>query len=647
LKSSIYRIFVFVWLLMAGTILLASCREEKTVTVSFAGPVPEGAAARLGKGEISSTAFAPVADALFVGSKVGVINYGASNLQERWQVATHAAVREVAASEDGHRLLIGLDDGALLLLDGEDGSLLESWPGYAEDIGIGALAWAAEPASGSVSAVAGFDDGNMLLLSIGEEEEVQVVGGLPRQGSGISALVFNPDGRILATGNNNGDLYLIDLESQRLLGSLDGHQKRIEDLDWSPDGASLVSGDRGGVVIEWDVELLIAEHVWPAEAERIIDVSYLSDGRRVSMATEGGIIEQWAAGQTVDGQRADFGTDLLALAWEKDGTRAATAGFDGLLRLWSITEDGQWPKEALHTLAGHGGHADQALVAAYHPQDTVLLAGLGNQVMVWDTGRESPPTTFSGHDAPVSAAAWSPDGSRAASADRDGRIYIWDAASGEVVLTLDHHTRLVSDLSWSADGSRLASAGSLADEVVIWNSVDGQIEQILHGDGDGLWSAAWSPDGRRLAAGSTEGIIYLWETADFGMAPERFWQHRAWISGLEWFEDSKRLISSAGDTMVIVWDLEQGTTTLYPGHSAPVRGVALSPDETYAVSAAINGEAIIWGLNPQAEAKITTRLGGHTDGMTATDWSADGRYIATASEDGTVLIWNAKFDNAN
>jgi WD40 repeat protein len=650
------RLIVACWtLLVTGMLAVSGCREQVGPVISYAGPLPEGAVARLGKGEITSLDFKPAAGMLYAGSKVGVTHYDTTNFQEKWQFATEHAVRKVAASKDGGRLLAGLENGTLLLLDGRNGALLESWPGYEEIVGIQALAWAENEINGGAYAAAGFDDGNILLLRRGDEE-VQTIGGLPRQGTGISALAFDPHGRILATGNKKGELYLIDLQSQVLLGTLAGHEKSIEDIAWSPDNAQflgdaqslgdarLVSGDKDGVVIEWDLTSLSPAQIWPAEEDPIIDVSYLSGGEQGVLATAGGMVERWTAGQTVEGVRATLEQGLLAIAWDSSGTQVATAGADGLLHIWPPIGAEGWPGKAAQTLVGHAPKAKQALVVAYAPRGEALLSSLGNDIAIWNPRRAVPEVTFSSHEDSVSAAAWSPDATRVASADRGGRIYVWDASSGDVSLTLDRHTRPVSALSWSPDGKMLASAGSLADEVVVWDSQDGAILHELQGDGDGLWSVSWSPDGRRLAAGSSEGKLFIWETADFDVQPDRFWRHQSWISDLEWFDDSQRLISGSGDTLVILWDMEQGTTTLFPGHSAPVRGVSLSPDEAYAVSAAINGEAIIWDLNPQAEDKIAARLVGHTDGMTAVSWSPDGRSIATASEDGTVLVWDDGFE---
>ena len=65
-----------------------------------------------------------------------------------------------------------------------------------------------------------------------------------------------------------------------------------------------------------------------------------------------------------------------------------------------------------------------------------------------------------GHTKYVTSVSWSPDGSRIATASRDGTARVWDAASGAEALTLKGHTGDVSSVSWSPDGRRIATASS-------------------------------------------------------------------------------------------------------------------------------------------------------------------------------------------
>ena len=75
---------------------------------------------------------------------------------------------------------------------------------------------------------------------------------------------------------------------------------------------------------------------------------------------------------------------------------------------------------------------------------------------------------LAGHTDEVFAAG-SSDGTRLASAGRDGSIWLWDLATGQEVARLDGHTNYVFSLAFSPDGASLAS-GSGDDTVRIWDT---------------------------------------------------------------------------------------------------------------------------------------------------------------------------------
>jgi WD40 repeat protein len=64
--------------------------------------------------------------------------------------------------------------------------------------------------------------------------------------------------------------------------------------------------------------------------------------------------------------------------------------------------------------------------------------------------------------------AWSPDGTRIATAGEDGTARIWDAATGEGLATIAGHIGEVTDVAWSPGGTRIATAG-LDGVVKVWS----------------------------------------------------------------------------------------------------------------------------------------------------------------------------------
>jgi WD40 repeat protein len=149
------------------------------------------------------------------------------------------------------------------------------------------------------------------------------------------------------------------------------------------------------------------------------------------------------------------------VAFSPDGTRLATAGFDGLGRLW-------------------------------------------------DAGTGAPLAELVGHEGLVVGVSFSPDGARVATAGTEGTARVWDASTGALLFAVESGTEGIVDVAFSPDGRLLATASA---DVRLWDAASGAEVRRLAGHSAGVWSVAFSPDGARLASGSADGTAKVWDTA--------------------------------------------------------------------------------------------------------------------------------------
>jgi WD40 repeat protein len=244
--------------------------------------------------------------------------------------------------------------------------------------------------------------------------------------------------------------------------------------------------------------------------------------------------------------------------------------------------------------------------------------------------------TLTGHSQPIRAVAWSPDGTRLATAGEEGSAKVWDMDSGREILKLVGHTNKIVGVAWSPDGGCLATA-SWDKTVRVWDAASGR-ELHKFRQEDGATSVAWSPDGQQLASGWGDGKAIVWDVA----------RERVLLTlpgflnvlAVAWSASGDRLATGEGLGNAEIWDGKSGKRLLKLGTndgSDNVFGVAWSPDGRRLATTSVTGAPRIWDAVSGAQLQA---LQGHTSSVWAVAWSPDGKRLATGSWDYTAKTWD-------
>jgi WD40 repeat protein len=320
---------------------------------------------------------------------------------------------------------------------------------------------------------------------------------------------------------------------------------------------------------------------------------------------------------------------VRAVAYSPDGSRLATAGDDGTVRVWSVASGAE--------AAVLKGDARGMKDIAFSPDGSRLGAGgLDGTVRVWDVagGKEHYAIKTNNPRFSVRSLAYSPDGSRLATAGQDGRVRLWDLVTSKQLVLFQGHRSDVYGVAYSPDGTRLASAGR-DGSVRVWDIGQGRELHIFRGNTGPVQSVAYSPDGMHLAWAGQDGGLRVWDPVGGG-APRVLKGHAGSVYGLAYSRDGLHLASAGADGTVRVWNAVTGHEEhAFRGHTGRVFGLAYSPDGTRLASAGVDGSARLWDT-ARAEPRV---MRGHSGTVEEIVYSPDGSQLTSTGEDGTVRTW--------
>jgi WD40 repeat protein len=153
------------------------------------------------------------------------------------------------------------------------------------------------------------------------------------------------------------------------------------------------------------------------------------------------------------------------------------------------------------------------------------------------------------------AVAWNPRGEQLAVGLGGGIVHVVNAERGTLLATLTGPRDLVLDIAYSPDGTRIATAN--ADRTAqVWaiQATAQQTEPLaatelltLRGHAAGIARIAFNPDGTRLVTGDLDGVVRSWD-ATTGRALLGFPGLADRITGLA-FDPKGAFLAASGDAV--------------------------------------------------------------------------------------------------
>jgi WD40 repeat protein len=288
---------------------------------------------------------------------------------------------------------------------------------------------------------------------------------------GIFCVAFSPGGKRVASGGDEGEVFVWDTADWRPLLQLQAgpeqrraHTEDVWGLAFSPDGKQLATASHDETVRIWDAENGMPLAVLRGHSFHVWGVAYSPDGKR------------------------------LASAGGASNSNGKFTG--GEIRVWDVAEG-----RSMLTMTVP---AARVYCVAFSPEGTAVASGWEDgSIRVWQASDGREQFSLHGHKGEVDVVAWRPDGRQLASAASDSTVRTWDCVTRQAVRSWNgrHGT------AYSADGARLVIAGRTGATIV--ETASGMERHRLEG-AFGFSKLALSPDGKTVVWDSGAAALQVW-----------------------------------------------------------------------------------------------------------------------------------------
>jgi competence ComEA-like helix-hairpin-helix protein len=441
-------------------------------------------------------------------------------------------------------------------------------------------------------------DGKILVSSSADKTVIlwNVATGQPIRRLNINvstyAVAFSPDGKMLA-GSSDGAIYLWNVATGEVIGQLSTkYSSQVTTIiAFSPDGKTLATGDNNSTITLWDIasrQMIGQPFTEQTDSSWAIwSIAFSPDGKTLASGNQFGTLILWdvATHRPIRQPLITNSAEIYSVVFSPNGEELAAGFSDGTVGLWNL---------ATHQMISQplDGKNGALWSIAFSPSGEILASGSSEGVIhLWNVAiREPLALALTGPSETISSISFSPDNLMLASGSYDGTITLWSIKEhypiGEAARA---GTGLASNVVFSPNGKILTYA-SYDNTITLWSLENHKLIGQLHPEG-GVYKLSFSSDGKTLASWSYQ-FIEFWNIANLqALAPPL----KIGFSNVTTLSPDHKTFALSDDETITLWN----TITRQPiarFSAENPESLAFSPDGAILASGNLDGTIILWDI---------------------------------------------------
>jgi eukaryotic-like serine/threonine-protein kinase len=475
------------------------------------------------------------------------------------------------------------------------------------------------------------------ITRIWDVENKSVVTQTPEQ-KGAWKCAYYPDGKrfaVSSSSNANPIVTIYKAENAAEIFSLKGHAKRIRAVDVSPDGKIIATGSQDGTVRIWNAEtgaeLRKFDFATKDKGMEIHDLQFSDSGAKLVVG----------------------GFDVLAVfdtkTWQMKRINLNDFAEKNInLYPWKVAFSPLEKTIAFGNWTGEVGFldADNLKLLRVLPLHQVTVKGLdfSNDGKILATASWDRTAKFvdvqtgevvnelRGHFSGVHEVVYSPDGTKLATASADFNVNLWNAAkvakensllAKSTIFQISNDTR--NFVGWN-NGNQEITSWNLAEKNKLWSG-----KAAIN-----AFTSDISKDDQLIVFGEREGFISLFNYAD-GTKLKRLQNRPQSIYGIKFSADASQIYALYEDGLFQAIDLETGGVIHSNQlHSSISKTLSVSPDGKFIATGSNDKTVKVLDAQTFKEKYVFDSA---LKPLYMVTFSADSRLLATAGADDYVRIY--------